>query len=239
VDKASPILVTGTAGFIGFHLAWRLLRDGYTVVGIDNLNNYYDVNLKNDRNQILKGFSGYTFLKQELADQGSLKDAFNTYKFKHVVHLAAQAGVRYSLENPFAYVDSNITAFVNILERCKDHKVQHLVFASSSSVYGANTDFPFSESVSTEHPLSLYGATKKANEMLAHAYAVSHKLPVTGLRFFTAYGPWGRPDMALFLFTNAILKSEPIDVYNNGDMMRDFTFVEAAGRLIPCLQRSQ
>ncbi len=226
IKTDKPILVTGSAGFIGFHLSKRLLEDGYDVVGIDNLNDYYDVKLKEDRNSILKKFKGYTFHKLHLSDIDGLKDIFDDHRFEFVIHLAAQAGVRYSLENPFAYTDSNITSFVNVLERCKDHQVKHLVFASSSSVYGANTKMPFSVSDNVDHPISLYAATKKANELIAHSYASSFKLPVTGLRFFTVYGPWGRPDMALFLFTDAILNNRPIKVFNNGNMKRDFTYVE-------------
>ncbi len=222
----TSILITGAAGFIGFHLSKKFMDNGYQVVGIDNLNDYYDVNLKKSRLAILEENSSFKFYKTELDDIESLKKIFGDNKFEYVVNLAAQAGVRYSLINPFAYTSSNITGFVNILERCKDHKIKHLLYASSSSVYGANTKMPFSTNDNIDHPISLYAATKKANELMAHTYSSSFGLPTTGLRFFTVYGPWGRPDMALFLFTKAILEGKPIDVYNHGKMKRDFTYVD-------------
>lgn len=231
------ILVTGSAGFIGFHLSKRLLEDGYEVVGVDNLNDYYEISLKEARNAILKKHPDYSFYKGGIEELDFLQDIFSRHQFDYVVNLAAQAGVRYSLENPFAYTASNITGFVNVLEKAKDFKLKHVVYASSSSVYGANTTMPFSEDHHTEHPVSLYAATKKANEMIAHSYAHNYGLPVTGLRFFTVYGPWGRPDMAIFKFTRAILNDDPIEVYNNGKMMRDFTcvddIIEGILRVIP------
>lgn len=223
-DKQS-ILVTGAAGFIGFHLSQLLLSQGFRVVGLDSFNDYYDVGLKKSRNQLLVENENFISIKGDITDKVLLPDLFNKYSFNYVVNLAAQAGVRYSLVNPFAYTESNITGFVNILENCVKHQVKHLVFASSSSVYGANKGMPFAEKHHTEHPVSLYAATKKANELIAHSYANSFGLPVTGLRFFTVYGPWGRPDMALFLFTKAILEGKPIEVFNNGHMLRDFTYV--------------
>jgi UDP-glucuronate 4-epimerase len=225
ISTSRPILVTGSAGFIGYHLSKKLLDEGFDVVGIDVLNDYYDVNLKLARNSILKKYSNYHFENYDLQDVGLLKQTFEKYRFEYVVHLAAQAGVRYSLINPFAYTESNITAFVNILERCRDLSVKHLLFASSSSVYGANTKMPFSTHDNVDHPISLYGATKKANELIAHSYASNFQLPVTGLRFFTVYGPWGRPDMALFIFVKSILEGRSIDVFNHGQMKRDFTYV--------------
>ncbi|MBP8979696.1 MAG: NAD-dependent epimerase [Syntrophobacterales bacterium] len=220
------ILVTGAAGFIGFHLSRRLLSAGRTVIGIDNLNAYYEVRLKEDRLGILAKERGFRFTRLDIADRGAMTDLFLREKPPLVVHLAAQAGVRYSLTNPYAYLDSNLTGFLNILECCRHHGVSHLVFASSSSVYGGNTKMPFSVHDNVDHPVSLYAATKKANELMAHAYAVLYGIPCTGLRFFTVYGPWGRPDMALFLFTRAILAGEPIDVYNEGKMERDFTYID-------------
>lgn len=222
----TPILVTGAAGFIGYHLAERLLREGRPVVGLDNMSAYYDVALKQSRLRELSERPGFTFVQADLADEAALKAEFDTHKFELVFNLAAQAGVRYSLKNPQAYVRSNLDGFVNVLECCRHGGVKHLVFASSSSVYGAVTKMPFSVHQNVDHPLSLYAATKKSNELLAHSYAHLYRLPATGLRFFTVYGPWGRPDMALYLFTKAILAGEPIDVFNNGDMERDFTYVD-------------
>lgn len=226
LDPTVPVLVTGTAGFIGFHLARRLLADGFSVVGIDNVNDYYDVGIKWDRLNILEEQPGFTFHRIDLSDRPAMEAVFDRYAFRVVVHLAAQAGVRYSLVNPYAYVDSNLMGFMNILEGCRHHGVRHLVFASSSSVYGANTRMPFSVHHNVDHPVSLYAATKKANELMAHTYAHLYGLPCTGLRFFTVYGPWGRPDMALFLFTRAILAGEPIKVFNYGKMRRDFTYID-------------
>lgn len=220
------ILVTGSAGFIGFHLAKRLLEDGHEVIGLDNLNAYYDVQLKQDRLAILALHPRFYFYRLDLVDRTGMAGLFQKEKLDIVVHLAAQAGVRYSLENPHAYIDSNLIGFTNILEGCRHNGVKHLVYASSSSVYGANTAMPFSVHHNVDHPISLYAATKKANELMAHTYATLYKLPCTGLRFFTVYGPWGRPDMALFLFTKAILEGRPIDVYNNGKMRRDFTYID-------------
>jgi UDP-glucuronate 4-epimerase len=219
-------LVTGAAGFIGYHLCRRLLARGDEVVGLDNLNDYYDVSLKNDRLAHLELLPGFTFVKMGLEEREPLLQLFKTVKFDTVVNLAAQAGVRYSLSNPYAYIDSNISGFINILEGCRHHGVKHLVYASSSSVYGANTSMPFSVHNNVDHPMSLYAATKKANELMAHTYSSLYGIPTTGLRFFTVYGPWGRPDMALFLFTKAILKGRPIDVYNQGRMRRDFTYID-------------
>jgi UDP-glucuronate 4-epimerase len=220
------VLITGCAGFIGFHVSLRLLRDGEQVVGIDNLNDYYDVGLKQARLALLEKEPGFEFLRIDLADRAAMADLFAKHRFSCVVNLAAQAGVRYSLTNPYVYVDSNLLGFANVLEGCRNSQVGHLVFASSSSVYGANTHMPFSVHDTVDHPISLYAATKKANELMAHAYAHLFGLPVTGLRFFTVYGPWGRPDMALFKFTAAILEGKPIDVYNHGQMQRDFTYID-------------
>ncbi len=220
------VLVTGAAGFIGFHTAKALLDRGDQVVGIDNLNNYYDVGLKTARLHNLDGRNGFRFIKLDIADRLAIPALFNEHKFDRVVHLAAQAGVRYSLENPQAYLDSNIQGFLNILEACRHFPVEHCVFASSSSVYGSNTKMPFSERDAVDHPLSLYAATKKSNELMAHTYASLYGVPLTGLRFFTVYGPWGRPDMALFKFTKNILEGHPIDVYNDGHHARDFTYVD-------------
>ncbi|WP_291991170.1 NAD-dependent epimerase [Candidatus Accumulibacter sp. ACC007] len=220
------ILVTGAAGFIGMSTALRLLARGDEVVGLDNLNDYYEVSLKEDRLRRLTSLPGFRFAKLDVADRPGIERLFAEEGFERVIHLAAQAGVRYSLKNPHAYVDSNVVGFVNILEGCRHNRVQHLVYASSSSVYGGNTRMPFSEHDSVDHPVSLYAATKKANELMAHTYSHLYGLPTTGLRFFTVYGPWGRPDMALFLFTRAILEGRPIDVFNNGEMQRDFTYVD-------------
>jgi UDP-glucuronate 4-epimerase len=222
----SKILVTGAAGFIGFHLSQRLLAQGNQVVGIDNLNDYYDVGLKRDRLAQLNKNPNFRFHYLDIADRAATERLFTSEHFDRVAHLAAQAGVRYSIANPHAYVDSNLVGFVNILEGCRHSNVQHLVFASSSSVYGANTKFPFSIHDNVDHPISLYAATKKANELMAHTYSHLYKLPTTGLRFFTVYGPWGRPDMALFLFTKAILSGQPIDIFNYGRMRRDFTYID-------------
>jgi UDP-glucuronate 4-epimerase len=220
------VLVTGTAGFIGNHLALRLLERGDEVIGLDNVNDYYDVSLKEARLARVTSHRGFTEARISLEQRQQVADLFAEHKPQRVAHLAAQAGVRYSLENPHAYVDSNVVGFVNILEGCRRHEVEHLVFASSSSVYGANTALPFSVHDNVDHPVSLYAATKRANELMAHTYAHLFRLPVTGLRFFTVYGPWGRPDMALFKFTRAILEGEPIHVYNHGHMQRDFTFID-------------
>lgn len=220
------ILVTGVAGFIGCHVATRLLDRGDEVVGLDNVNDYYDVRLKEARLAGLAGRLGYRFVKLELADRPGMERLFAEARPQRVVHLAAQAGVRYSLQNPHAYVESNLVGFMNVLEGCRHHAVEHLVYASSSSVYGANTRMPFSVHHNVDHPLSLYAASKKANELMAHTYSHLYRLPTTGLRFFTVYGPWGRPDMALFLFTKAILEGRPIDVFNEGRMRRDFTYID-------------
>lgn len=217
-------LVTGAAGFIGFHVSKRLLEAGHQVVGIDNLNDYYDVSLKQARLDLLV-HPGFQFHKSDLADRESMSALFASGHFDRVIHLAAQAGVRYSLENPHAYADSNLTGFLNILEGCRHNKIQHLLYASSSSVYGMNRKMPFSTDDSVDHPVSLYAATKKANELMAHTYSHLYGLPTTGLRFFTVYGPWGRPDMALFKFTKAMLEGKSIDVYNYGKMKRDFTYI--------------
>lgn len=220
------ILLTGAAGFIGMTTALRLLARGDEVVGLDNLNDYYAVSLKEDRLNRLTPHANFKFVKLDVADGAGVAALFAAEKFDRVIHLAAQAGVRYSLQNPQAYIESNVVGFTNILEGCRHNKVQHLVYASSSSVYGGNTKMPFSEHDSVDHPISLYAATKKANELMAHTYSHLFGLPTTGLRFFTVYGPWGRPDMALFLFTRAILEGRSIDVFNHGNMQRDFTFVD-------------
>lgn len=220
------ILITGTAGFIGSHVAMRLLERGDEVVGIDNLNDYYDVELKKARLARFAGHPRYTHIAADLADRDAVEAAFSTHKPQRVINLAAQAGVRYAAQNPHVYVSSNVTGFLHILEGCRHHGVEHLVFASTSSVYGANRAMPFSEHSPTEHPLTLYAATKKANEQMAHSYAHLYGIPSTGLRFFTVYGPWGRPDMALFLFTKAILAGEPIKVFNHGHHKRSFTYVD-------------
>ncbi len=220
------VLVTGTAGFIGAAVARRLLERGDEVLGIDNLNDYYDVNLKRARLEQLLAHADFTDLRRDLADRDAIEDAFRSFDPDRVVNLAAQAGVRYSLDNPRAYTDSNVSGFINILEGCRHHGVDHLVYASTSSVYGANTAMPFSVHHNVDHPLSLYAATKKANELMAHTYSNLFKLPTTGLRFFTVYGPWGRPDMALFLFTKSILEGRPIKVFNHGHHKRDFTYID-------------
>lgn len=247
-DKLHTVLVTGAAGFIGHHLSKLLIKTGYKVVGIDNINDYYDVNLKYARladmninkedihyNKPVEG--DIMFVKLDLTDKENMMDLFKTYKFDYVINLAAQAGVRYSLINPHAYVDSNITGFLNILEGCRHYPVKHLLYASSSSVYGLNQDIPFNTSDHTDHPLAMYAASKKANEMMAHSYAQLYNIPCTGLRFFTVYGPWGRPDMALHIFTKAIVEDKEFEVFNFGKMSRDFTYVddivESVKRLIP------
>jgi UDP-glucuronate 4-epimerase len=231
------VLVTGTAGFIGFHLSKKLCADGFRVIGIDNLNDYYDVNLKNSRLKILQTLQGFSFENIDIANRSAIDGLFKKTSIQYVVNLAAQAGVRYSIINPYAYLESNLSGFLNILEACRHNYIKHLVYASSSSVYGANRKMPFSVHDNVDHPLSLYAASKKSNELMAHTYASLYNLPSTGLRFFTVYGPYGRPDMALFLFTKAILKGETIDVYNHGKMKRDFTYVddivESIARLIP------
>ena len=231
------VLVTGAAGFIGFYLCKKLLKEGYQVVGIDNLNNYYDVKLKKARLSQLKDKDRFGFTKMSLEDREGIQSLFKAEKFDYVVNLAAQAGVRYSLKDPFVYIESNINGFLNVLEGCRHHQVKHLVFASSSSVYGLNTKMPFSVHQNVDHPISLYGATKKANELMAHTYSYLFNIPITGLRFFTVYGPWGRPDMALFIFTKAILMDKPIEVFNYGNMKRDFTYIddiiEGVFRVIP------
>jgi UDP-glucuronate 4-epimerase len=231
-----PILVTGAAGFIGFHVTRRLLADGRAVIGLDNLNAYYDPALKRARLRDLSGAPHFTFIERDLSDRAGMADLFAAYRFPAVVHLAAQAGVRYSLVDPTAYVDSNLAGFLNVLEGCRHSGCGHLLYASSSSVYGSNSAMPFTVAQNADHPLSLYGATKKANELMAHAYAHLFGIPMTGLRFFTVYGPWGRPDMAMWLFTEAILAGRPIKLFNRGDMLRDFTYiddvVEAVVRLI-------
>ena len=220
------MLVTGSAGFIGSMLSLKLLDRGDEVVGIDNHNDYYDPKIKEARLEKLKKYPNYKHFKIDLSDQKNLEDVFKVYKPQKVVNLAAQAGVRYSMENPLAYINSNIVGFAHILENCRHHKISHLVYASTSSVYGANTKMPFSEQDSANHPLSLYAASKKSNELMAHAYSYLYQLPTTGLRFFTVYGPWGRPDMALFKFTRAILEEKPIDVFNYGNHTRDFTYID-------------
>jgi UDP-glucuronate 4-epimerase len=242
ITSRKTILVTGAAGFIGFHLCNRLLMLGHRVVGLDNLNPYYDVTLKQARLAQLIGHPQFQFYPLDLTDRAGMAALFAQHAFERVVNLAAQAGVRYSIDNPHVYVESNVVGFLNILEGCRQTQVPHLVFASSSSVYGSNTQQPFSEHHPTEHPVSLYAATKKANEMMAHTYSHLYQIPTTGLRFFTVYGPWGRPDMALFLFTRSILAGEPIKVFNYGKMQRDFTYVDdvVAGivRVIDCIPQA-
>ncbi|PWW31285.1 UDP-glucuronate 4-epimerase [Cytobacillus oceanisediminis] len=220
------ILVTGSAGFIGFHVSKRLLKEGHKVIGLDNLNDYYDVSLKENRLSILTNDPNFSLVKIGLEEREKINKVFEDYNPRIVINLAAQAGVRYSLENPQAYIDSNIVGFTNILEACRHYKVEHLIYASSSSVYGANESLPFSVHDNVDHPISLYAASKKSNELMAHTYSHLFGLPTTGLRFFTVYGPWGRPDMALFLFTKAIINGEPIKVFNNGNMQRDFTYID-------------
>jgi UDP-glucuronate 4-epimerase len=234
--KEGHILVTGAAGFIGFHVAQRLLSAGHDVVGLDSVNNYYDPSLKQARIDVLTQQPKFSFVKADLADRETTKALFARHRFPIVIHLAAQAGVRYSLENPHAYADANIEGFLNVLEGCRHHGCEHLLFASSSSVYGANTRLPFSVQDNVDHPISLYAASKKANELMAHAYSHLYRIPCTGLRFFTVYGPWGRPDMAMFIFAKAIAEGKPIRLFNHGNMRRDFTYVddvvEAIARLI-------
>jgi UDP-glucuronate 4-epimerase len=221
-----PVLVTGAAGFIGYHVARRMLDDGRQVVGLDNLNAYYDPKLKDARLAELAKYKGFQFVKLDLADRAGIAALFLKFQFEQVAHLAAQAGVRYSMDHPSEYIESNLVGFFNILECCRQHKCRHLLYASSSSVYGANTHMPFSTKDNVDHPLSLYGATKKANELMAHSYSHLYRLPTTGLRFFTVYGPWGRPDMAMWLFADAILAGKPIKLFNSGNMRRDFTYVD-------------
>jgi UDP-glucuronate 4-epimerase len=239
MSKKPSILVTGAAGFIGFHLSIKLSKLGYVVTGLDNLNDYYDVNLKHARLNQLKQLPDFTFHQLELTDKKGLDQLFEKGNFQYVVNLAAQAGVRYSLTNPHAYLESNLHGFLNILEACRYNKTEHLIYASSSSVYGANKNMPFSVHHNVDHPISLYAASKKSNELMAHTYSALFNLPTTGLRFFTVYGPYGRPDMALFIFTKAILEGKPIDVYNQGKMKRDFTYVddivEGITRLVPTI----
>lgn len=220
------VLVTGAAGFIGFHLSSRLLSQGHEVVGLDNLNDYYDVSLKQARLKQLEGHSNFRLVKADLADRPKMEEVFRNDQYERVFHLAAQAGVRYSLTNPHVYIESNLVGFLHILEGCRRAQVPHLIYASSSSVYGANTQMPFSVHDRVDHPVSLYAATKKANELMAHTYSHLYRIPTTGLRFFTVYGPWGRPDMALFLFSNAILTGKPIELFNFGKMERDFTYID-------------
>jgi UDP-glucuronate 4-epimerase len=226
------ILVTGVAGFIGFHVAQRLLAAGREVVGLDVVNNYYDPRLKEARLAMLEGLPGFSFVKLNLVDRAAIKSLFAEHRFPHVIHLAAQAGVRHSLENPHAYADANLEGFINILEGCRHNECRHLVFASSSSVYGSNTKLPFSVQDNVDHPISLYAASKKANELMAHSYSHLYRIPATGLRFFTVYGPWGRPDMAMFLFARAILAGQPIKLFNHGKMRRDFTYVDDVSQAI-------
>jgi UDP-glucuronate 4-epimerase len=225
-EDAMELLVTGAAGFIGMHVAARLLQAGHNVTGVDNLSDYYDVRLKEARLDLLRPSPNFRFVKMDLADGEKVKELFSAGKFERVIHLAAQAGVRYSLDNPNAYIQSNIVGFTNILEGCRRFPVKHLVYASSSSVYGANKKLPFSVQDNVDHPISLYAASKKANELMAHAYSHLFQISTTGLRFFTVYGPWGRPDMAIFSFTKAILEGKPIDVFNHGKMQRDFTYID-------------
>jgi UDP-glucuronate 4-epimerase len=226
------ILVTGAAGFIGFHTARQLLAEGRNVVGLDNLNSYYDPALKQARLNILRQASGFGFEQTDLADRASMDRVFAKYRFPTVIHLAAQAGVRHSIDHPHAYADANLTGFLNVLEGCRHHQCRHLIYASSSSVYGANTKLPFSVTDKVDRPISLYAATKRANELMAHSYSHLYRIPTTGLRFFTVYGPWGRPDMAIFLFTKAIVEGKPIRLFNHGKMRRDFTYIDDVTRVI-------
>ncbi|PNK64338.1 MULTISPECIES: NAD-dependent epimerase [Pantoea] len=230
------ILVTGAAGFIGFHVTQRLLAAGHQIVGIDNLNDYYDVGLKQSRLDLIAQHPSFRFIKMELADRAAMASLFEQHAFQRVIHLGAQAGVRYSIDNPHAYADANLIGHLNILEGCRHHKIEHLLYASSSSVYGLNRKMPFSTDDSVDHPVSLYAATKKANELMSHTYSHLYNLPTTGLRFFTVYGPWGRPDMALFKFTRAMIAGDAIDVYNRGEMKRDFTYIDDIAEAIVRLQ---
>ncbi|MBA2814479.1 NAD-dependent epimerase [Candidatus Pantoea persica] len=230
------ILVTGAAGFIGFHVTQRLLAAGHQIVGIDNLNDYYDVSLKQARLDLINSHPGFTFIQMELADRAAIAAMFEQYAFQRVIHLGAQAGVRYSIDNPHGYADANLIGHLNILEGCRHHRIEHLLYASSSSVYGLNRKMPFSTDDSVDHPVSLYAATKKADELMSHTYSHLYQLPTTGLRFFTVYGPWGRPDMALFKFTRAMIVGEAIDVYNRGEMKRDFTYIDDIAEAIVQLQ---
>jgi UDP-glucuronate 4-epimerase len=226
------ILVTGAAGFIGFHVARALLAQGHHIVGLDNVNNYYDPALKQSRLKLLRENTRFDFVQADLADRPSIAELFARHRFAVVIHLAAQAGVRYSIDHPHAYVDANLEGFVNVLEGCRHNECRHLIYASSSSVYGANTKLPFSVDDKTDRPISLYAATKKANEVMAHSYSHLYRLPVTGLRFFTIYGPWGRPDMAIFMFTRAIMEGRPIKLFNHGKMRRDFTYIDDVTRVV-------
>jgi len=236
MNGQKPVLVTGAAGFIGFHVARNLLEKGRSVVGLDNLNDYYDPALKETRVANLKPYSGFSFERTDIADRGAMEKLFSTHSFSAVIHLAAQAGVRYSLSHPHDYASSNLVGFLNILEGCRHTGCEHLLYASSSSVYGANTRLPFKTSDVVDHPVSLYAATKKANELMAHSYAHLYRLPCTGLRFFTVYGPWGRPDMAMWLFTEAIFDGKPIHLFNHGKMRRDFTYIDdVAGAVVNLL----
>ena len=241
MSNKKSVLVTGSAGFIGFHLSKRLCSENFSVIGIDSLNEYYDINLKKARLEQLNQTPGFTFYQCDLVNKKDIDALFEKNKFDYVINLAAQAGVRYSLINPYAYLESNMHGFLNILEACRYHKPEHLIYASSSSVYGANTKMPFSVHHNVDHPISLYAASKKSNELMAHTYSALYNLPTTGLRFFTVYGPYGRPDMALFIFTKSILEGKPIDVYNNGKMKRDFTYVddivEGIVRLLPVIPK--
>jgi UDP-glucuronate 4-epimerase len=235
MSKALPVLITGAAGFIGFSLARRLLGRGRAVIGIDNLNPYYDPKLKEARLAVLRQFPGFTFQCMDLADRAATTALFLDGMFGPVVHLAAQAGVRYSIDHPYAYLDANLAGFMNVLEGCRHRQTEHLVFASSSSVYGANTRLPFSETDNVDHPISLYAATKKSNELMAHAYSHLYAMPITGLRFFTVYGPWGRPDMALFIFASAIVEGRPLPLFNQGHMRRDFTYIDDVIETVECI----
>lgn len=226
MNKSKKILITGAAGFIGYHLTERLLSLGYNIIGVDNLNDYYEISLKEDRLKLLEKYSNFILFRVALEDRQAIEDVFVQHEITHVVNLAAQAGVRYSIKNPHAYIDTNIVGFINILEACRHHEVEHLIYASSSSVYGANRKMPFAVTDAVDYPVSLYAATKKANELMAHTYSHLYGIPATGLRFFTVYGPWGRPDMAYFSFTKAILSGTPIQIFNHGHMKRDFTYID-------------